>query len=101
MFIRGKPIRFGYKNWVIASSHGYPFKFETYNDTKQSIESKKHLGPQVVQNLLSIAENPHNHHVFFDNFFTSYGLLKDLHDQSFKATGTICENRTMKCPFES
>ena len=24
MFIRGKPIRFGYKNWVLASSDGYP-----------------------------------------------------------------------------
>ena len=30
MFIRGKPIRFGYKNWVLASSDGYPYKFETY-----------------------------------------------------------------------
>ena len=30
MFIWGKPIRFGYKNWVLASSCGYPYKFETY-----------------------------------------------------------------------
>ena len=30
MFIRGKLIRFGYKNWVLATSDGYPYKFETY-----------------------------------------------------------------------
>ena len=24
MFIRGKPIRFDYKNWVLVSSDGYP-----------------------------------------------------------------------------
>ena len=29
IFIRGKPIRFGCKNWVLASSCGYPFRFET------------------------------------------------------------------------
>ena len=29
MFIRGKPIRFGYKNWVLASSDSYPYKFGT------------------------------------------------------------------------
>ena len=30
MFIRGKPIRFGFKNWVLASSDGYPYKLGTY-----------------------------------------------------------------------
>ena len=26
MFIRGKPIRFGYKNWVLSSDDGYPLQ---------------------------------------------------------------------------
>ena len=30
MFIRGKPIRFGYESWVLASSDSYPYKFGTY-----------------------------------------------------------------------
>ena len=29
MSICGKLIRFGYKNWVSASSDGYPYKFES------------------------------------------------------------------------
>ena len=35
MFIRGKPIRFENKNWVLASSDGYPYKFETYPGSKR------------------------------------------------------------------
>ena len=30
MFIRGKPISFDYKNWVICSDDDYPFKFIPY-----------------------------------------------------------------------
>ena len=68
MFIRGKPIRFGYKNWVLASSDGYPYKFETYTGACDTKDSSKPLGPQVVSALLSIVENPACHCVYFDNF---------------------------------
>nr|CAH7737569.1 unnamed protein product [Callosobruchus chinensis] len=39
------------------------------------------------------------HSVFFDNYFTSHSLLKMLRDKGFRATGTIRENRTNKCPL--
>nr|CAI5841887.1 unnamed protein product [Callosobruchus analis] len=29
-FIRGKPVRFGYKNWMLCSSTGYCYNFDTY-----------------------------------------------------------------------
>ena len=97
-FIRGKPIRFGYKNWVLASSDGYPYKFETYTGACDTKDSSKPLGPQVVSALLSIVENPVCHCVYFDNFFTYY-LLRDLHKKNFRALGTIRDSRTMKCPL--
>jgi DNA excision repair protein ERCC-6 len=100
MFIKGKPIRFGYKNWVLAASSGYPYKFETYMGSSKGSEKGKPLGPRVVLGLLSVVENPECHHVFFDNFFTSYGLLKSLKELKFKATGTVRENRIMKCPLQ-
>ena len=75
MFIRGKPIRFGYKNLVLESSDGYPYKFETYTGSCDIKNSSKPLGPQVVSALLSIVENPACHCVYFDNLFTSYHLL--------------------------
>lgn len=30
MYIRGKPIRFGYKLWVLAADSGYPFNVQVY-----------------------------------------------------------------------
>ncbi|KRX30844.1 PiggyBac transposable element-derived protein 3, partial [Trichinella murrelli] len=30
MFIRGKPIRFGYKIWTMSSANGYPYALKIY-----------------------------------------------------------------------
>ena len=68
MFNRGKPIRFGYKNWVLASSDGYPSKFEAYTGACDTKDSSKSLGPQVVSALLSVVKNPACDCVYFDNF---------------------------------
>lgn len=29
-FIRGKPVRFGYKDWMLCSASGYCYSFDTY-----------------------------------------------------------------------
>ena len=75
MFIQEKPIRFGYKNLVLASSYDYPYKFETYTGASKSKGSNKPLGLQVVCSLLSVLKNPTCHRVYFDNFFMSYSLF--------------------------
>ena len=75
MFIRGEPIRFGNKNWVLASNDGYPYEFEPYTGACNTKNSSKPLGPQVVFALLLIVKNPACHCVCFDNLFTSYHLL--------------------------
>ena len=46
MLIRKKPICFGYKNWVLALSDVYAFRFETYMGASKSKVSKKLLRPQ-------------------------------------------------------
>ncbi|CAK1592870.1 unnamed protein product [Parnassius mnemosyne] len=98
-FIRGKPVRFGYKNWVAASSTGYCYKFDLYCG-KSLDSSDEPLGTRVVKSLLSkLDTDPKNHKVFFDNFFTSCNLLFDLRNLGYCATGTVRENRTKKCPL--
>ena len=82
MFIRRKPIRFGYKKWVSTSSDDYPYRFETYTGACDTKDSSKPLKPQVVSALLSIVGNPTCHRVYFDNFFTSYYLLRVLHEKT-------------------
>lgn len=102
-FIRGKPVRFGFKNWMITSSCGYLYEFDTYCGAK-TVERQKEslpLGSRVVHDLLANIPHPTDHIVFFDNFFTSYDLLRILKEQGFKATGTVRERRTKKCPLKT
>ena len=68
MFIRGKPRRFGYKNLVLASGYGYPYKFETYTKASKLKDRSKPLGPQVVCSLLSVVKNPTCYRFYFDKF---------------------------------
>ena len=96
-----KPIRFEYKNWVLASSYGYPYKFETYSGAPNLKDSSKPLGPQVVCSLLSVVKNPTCHRVYFYNFFMFYFLLCYLHENKFRALWTIREYRSTKCPLRS
>ena len=97
-FIRGKPIRFGYKLWVLASSTGLPYHVEIYEGKSPNAEDVP-LGERVVKTALKTCDNPVNHSVFFDNFFSSYNLLVDLDVKGFRATGTMRNNRIGKCPL--
>ncbi|KAL1448702.1 hypothetical protein MTO96_028188 [Rhipicephalus appendiculatus] len=52
MFIRGKPIRFGYKEWVLCSSSGYPFNIDIYCGKNDGESTNVPLGTRVVLNAL-------------------------------------------------
>ena len=55
MFIRGKPIRFGYKNWVLSSDDGYPFKVMPYQAKSGSDRTLPGpLGARVVKELVEV-----------------------------------------------
>lgn len=102
MFIRGKPVRFGFKLWCICSSDGYLYQFIPYAGANPNKEkSALGMGGQVVVDLLSIVPDPSKHQIFFDNFFSSFKLFDFLTKKGFFATGTIRENRTVRCPLEN
>jgi hypothetical protein len=87
MFMKMKPVRFGFKLWVLAATDGYPYALQIY--TGKTIGNvKQPLGFRVVESLLQPVKDlsePGKHTVYFDNFFTSYDLmsylLKDLKPQ--------------------
>ena len=35
-YIKGKPVKFGYKLWMLCSSDGYPYNFEIYCGQRRS-----------------------------------------------------------------
>lgn len=99
-FIRGKPVRFGYKLWALCGPSGYCYNFDLYCG-KQVPEDKTTvpLGFRVVNDMLSIMKNPEQHSVYFDNFFSSVPLFLYLRDKNIAATGTMRKNRISKCPL--
>ena len=80
-FIRGKPIKFGYKMWALCSNGGYLHSFDLYMGKKENeaIDTVPNigLGGNVVLNLIAKANLPsnHNHVLLFDNYFTSISLM--------------------------
>ena len=64
-FIRGKPIRFGYKLWAICGSGG-GHKFDLYCGKEERPELRDQpLGTRVVMDMLSVVSDPGGHEVFF------------------------------------
>ena len=52
-FIRGKPIRFGYKKWMLVSNTGLPYRVAVYQGREDSADIEEPLGFRVVTSLLS------------------------------------------------
>ena len=95
MFIKGKPIRFGYKIWCICGNDGFPYQMKIYQGKEDNRESLL-LGTTVVNDLLDVIISKSDitcHELYFDNFFTSYKLLSELSDKGVRATGTVRETR--------
>ena len=99
MFIRGTTIRFGYKNWVLCSDDGYPFKVIVYQGKTDANKNEGPLGARVVKELLEVVNDDMLHDVYFDNFFTSIPLLEDLKRLSLPETGTMRVNRLPGLPL--
>lgn len=106
-YIRNKPIRWGYKLWVGTLRLGYIVWFTPYQGTS-SVITKPYkelgLGATVVLSYADVVQThwPNTRfHFFFDNFFSSMHLLHELKNRGIFATGTIRDNRILKCPLLS
>lgn len=101
MYIRGKPIRFGYKLWCLCSFSGYLYYFIPFAGADGRYEPTIGLGATTVFRLLENVTHPECHKVFFDNFFSSYNLMVLLKEKRFKASGTVRANRTGGAPLKT
>ncbi|KRX76407.1 PiggyBac transposable element-derived protein 2 [Trichinella sp. T6] len=85
MFLKGKPIRFGYTVWMLCGNDGYPYHMIIY-------QGKVPLSTRVISNMVDIIQENSNttrHTLYFDNFFNSYDLLVMLSELKMRAIGTI------------
>lgn len=99
-FIRGKPIRWGYKLWTGTNKYGYIEWFELYQGANTILSNRNFgLGASVVLEFADVLQrnNPNTpYNLYFDNFFTSVNLLKQLSIRGLKGTGTVRQNRLGK-----
>jgi len=99
-FIRGKPIRFGFKVWAVCSADGFLLHSEPYCGTSTEIpDIGLGHGPNVVMEMVNQIGLEAGQHVVFDNLFTSLPLLETLSAQGVGATGTLREDRLYEAPL--
>ncbi len=80
---------------------------EVYQGKSTSIEENEEsqygnigMGGRVVLKAVATAlDDPTNHALYTDNFFTSYALLRHFSDVGLRYTGTMKMNRTNSCPL--
>lgn len=86
-----KPVKREFKNWIRSDESGYVCQFQIY--TGKDGNTEKQLGTRVVKNLTRELIGG-NHHVYFDNFFTSVNLMISLRNDQIFSCGTVRPNRT-------
>ena len=93
-YIKDKPTKWGIKLWVLADSHnGYTIDFNVYiGKSAGTTVSENGLGYDLVMKLMQPFLHQ-GYYLFFDNFYTSVTLVKDLFDLGVLATGTVTESR--------
>lgn len=97
-FIRGKPIRYGFKFWCLTSPEGYILKFSPYCGSGDKTEGKT-LGSSVTEKLC-LNYVPKNSTIYLDNFFNSLPLLRQLKGENINCIGTIRSDRIEKAPLK-
>ncbi|CAI6355190.1 unnamed protein product [Macrosiphum euphorbiae] len=93
-YIKGKPIKWGVKVFLLCGESGTIYNilpFQGYYECDQDLI--KHVGSGATV-VLYLTQNvkPNRHFLFFDNFFSSFGLFERLQQLQIYAAGTIRTN---------
>ena len=92
-YLPRKPIKWGFKYWVVADLTGYTLDFDLYCGRRRiSPISENGLTHDVVMDLTESFQFQ-GYFVFFDYFYTSPTLLHSLKERGIGATGTLTTNR--------
>ena len=99
-FIRGKPTRYGYKIWILATNDGRLLHCQPYGGASTAIKQYGlGQGPDVVLGLSEQFGLVQGTRVFVDNLFTSMDLLEHMGDRGLGVTGTVRLNRLHGIPL--
>jgi hypothetical protein len=104
--IRNKPIRFGFKAWVLCTVSGYVIVFDLYQgkgvgqyhgDNVAAVGAAAATLLDLVD-LLPEEKRSLPYHFFGDNYFSSMKLIDELTASNYHYTGTIRKDRVKGNP---
>ena len=96
---RAKSVRFGYKNFVLASADGYPYRLIPYSGAKGvGGTSGKDLTLRVVLDLVLQSGNGIGN-LAFDNWYTSARLMSALAAMDIPTVATARSDRVGGAPL--
>ena len=104
-YAHGKPIKFGFKLWVMATPLGYCIQFCPYAGKDSILREYENTGldvdASVVANLVSKLPvmKTSNYHIVMGNCFRSPALLRHLCAMGIAATGTVRANQMESVPL--
>ena len=96
-FIRGKPIRYGYKLRCLTSPQRYLVKFQS--NTGSDKTSGKPVGASVTENFC-IGTIPQGSCIYINNYFTPLPLMEILSPPNLYAIDTIRNDKIEKAPLQ-
>ncbi|KAL3193667.1 hypothetical protein MRX96_017009 [Rhipicephalus microplus] len=103
-YVKGKPSPWGIKVFDLCGSSGLLYDFAIYqgeNTIPADLNKEYGLCSGVVLHLSKRISYGCNYQLYFDDYFTSVPLLRQLRNHIILAAGTVRKNRLGKCPLES
>ena len=92
-----KPQKWGFKVFAQAHTSGIIYDFEVYTGKSMQLPSEFGVSDNVVLRLIQNLNAASNFKVFFDNWFSSVGLVECLKQKKIWTVGTIRPNRLKDC----
>ena len=90
-YMKSKPIKWGFKYWVLADPTGYSVDFDLYLGSAEH-HTDNGLAYDVVKKLMSPLVYQ-RYFLFCDNFYSSPKLFADLLSEEIYCTRTVNSNR--------
>ncbi|XP_070389530.1 piggyBac transposable element-derived protein 3-like [Dermacentor albipictus] len=104
-YVKGKPHPWGIKIFMLCGESGLVYDFLPYQGSTTKIEDdvKQRYGVTgaIVLHLSDRIPSGVGHKLFFDNYFTSLPLLREMLRKKIFAAGTVRSNRCEKCPLRT
>ena len=99
-FLKGKPIRFGYKMWCLCEPFGYLIQCDPYQGRQENSYKELGIGASTVLGLVDRLPKKTKFKIYADRFFSSIQLVDELNKRCIGFTGTIMKNRLKNCPVK-